>query len=87
MGLRPSRVPLRLDSEIKEANEGRQRKEINEINESEGSENNGNSVNNGRKSVLHAHCYGHGGSGVTLSWGCAEDLVLNHILPFLTVRA
>ena len=21
------------------------------------------------------HCYGHGGSGVTLSWGCAEDVV------------
>jgi D-amino-acid oxidase len=21
------------------------------------------------------HCYGHGGSGVTLSWGCADDVV------------
>ncbi|CAF4450804.1 unnamed protein product, partial [Adineta steineri] len=21
------------------------------------------------------HCYGHSGSGVTLSWGCAKDVV------------
>jgi D-amino-acid oxidase len=21
------------------------------------------------------HCYGHGGSGITMSWGCAEDVV------------
>lgn len=24
---------------------------------------------------LRVHCYGHGGSGLTVSWGCAEDVV------------
>lgn len=57
VGLRPSRVPLRLSSEITRTN-------------STGAE------------VLVCHCYGHGGSGVTLSWGCAEDLVQNHIKPY-----
>jgi len=27
------------------------------------------------------HCYGHGGAGVTLSWGCAADVV-----PLVTSR-
>ena len=58
VGLRPSRVPLRLSSEITHKN--------------------GTSPE-----VLVCHCYGHGGSGVTLSWGCAEDLVKNHVKPFL----
>lgn len=33
--------------------------------------------------VILAHCYGHGGCGVTLGMGCANDLVLNHIMPQL----
>jgi D-amino-acid oxidase len=34
----------------------------------------------GRK-ILVARCYGHGGAGVTLSMGCAHDIVVNHVLP------
>lgn len=29
------------------------------------------------------HCYGHGGSGITLAMGCADDVVLNHVGPRL----
>lgn len=38
---------------------------------------------NGRGLGLVVHCYGHGGSGITLAMGCAEDVVINHIAPFL----
>jgi len=36
-----------------------------------------------REQALLVHCYGHGGSGITLAMGCAEDVLKNHISPFL----
>lgn len=33
--------------------------------------------------IIMAHCYGHGGCGVTLGMGCANDLVENHIRPLI----
>jgi D-amino-acid oxidase len=32
-------------------------------------------VEHGLAPVPVVHCYGHGGSGLTLSWGCAEEVV------------
>ena len=34
---------------------------------------------NNNKDILLVHCYGHGGSGITLAMGCAKDVVDNHI--------
>jgi len=39
--------------------------------------------NKGNTPIHVIHCYGHGGSGVTLAMGTAHDVVLNHLLPFL----
>jgi D-amino-acid oxidase len=41
-------------------------------------------VNNAQqRRVQITHCYGHGGSGVTLAFGCAEDVLRDHVKPFL----
>jgi hypothetical protein len=36
--------------------------------------------------LLVVHCYGLGGSGFTLGPGLAQDVVLNHVIPFLPLR-
>ena len=33
----------------------------------------------GDRKVVVVHCYGHGGSGITLAMGCADDIVRNHL--------
>lgn len=38
-------------------------------------------------SVPVVHCYGHGGSGITLAMGCAADVVDNHVVPRLRLSA
>lgn len=35
---------------------------------------------------LIVHCYGHGGSGITLAMGCAQDSIMNHVTPWLRSR-
>jgi hypothetical protein len=37
-----------------------------------------------RRPLLVCHNYGHGGSGITLAMGCADDIVKNHVEPFLS---
>ncbi len=34
--------------------------------------------------TIISHCYGHGGCGITLAMGCAEDLVNNQIMSLMT---
>ena len=47
----------------------------------------GEVVDAGDRRVLLTHCYGHGGSGITLAYGCAVDVVDNHVLPFLRQKS
>jgi len=39
-----------------------------------------------QQQTLIVHCFGHGGSGVTLGYGCAVDVVDNHVLPHIKQR-
>jgi hypothetical protein len=32
------------------------------------------------------HCYGHGGSGITLAMGCAHDVATNHVMSLLQLQ-
>ena len=58
-GLRPGRTPLRL--------------EIESSSSATCSSSDSSSRGNRRSRVIHN--YGHGGSGVTIAWGCAEEVV------------
>ena len=35
------------------------------------------------KSIKVVHCYGHGGSGITLGYGCADEIVTDHLAPII----
>jgi len=36
-------------------------------------------IKTNNKDILLVHCYGHGGSGITLAMGCAKDVIDNHL--------
>lgn len=39
-----------------------------------------------RAGTLVVHNYGHGGSGITLAYGCADDVLRNHLVPEFTAE-
>jgi glycine/D-amino acid oxidase-like deaminating enzyme len=36
-------------------------------------------IKTNKNDIIVVHCYGHGGSGITLAMGCAKDVVDNHL--------
>jgi glycine/D-amino acid oxidase-like deaminating enzyme len=72
-GLRPGRSSIRLDSEMISR----------PLNNNSKIKVNNNNNNNNNNDILIVNNYGHGGAGITLSMGCANDVVVNHLKPFL----
>jgi D-amino-acid oxidase len=73
VGLRPGRTPLRLERDSIP-------REHNTFARSSG-------IRGKKSGNIHViHCYGHGGSGVTLAMGCAQDVAENHVQPLLGLR-
>ena len=77
VGLRPGRTRLRLESAVVARAAGPT------AIPATGAANAGAEL---KKDLLVVHCYGHGGSGITLAMGCADDVVTNHIMPLWRLR-
>lgn len=79
VGLRPGRVRLRLETEVLDQADLQAAAEAagaaaasGELAEGEAPQQGRGKLSDGLKVV---HCYGHGGSGLTLAWGTAGDAV------------
>jgi len=82
VGLRPGRTPLRLDAENFHITSSSTSSSSSNSSSSSGS-NSSSGSSSSRSSVPIVHCYGHGGSGITLAYGCAKDVVNKFLLPAL----